>query len=142
MITPATSSEPLPEPDPGTVGDTPEALALFDSYRRLADVFHDVLSEQTLDALLERIADTLAELIPHDDLAIYEADETTAQLWGVFARGAYADEVIADEPFRFGSGASYDQIVRFDHGRDIGARRHQHDARTGVSTDGDDVTGL
>ena len=104
MITPATSSEPLPEPDPGTVGDTPEALALFDSYRRLADVFHDVLSEQTLDALLERIADTLAELIPHDDLAIYEADETTAQLWGVFARGAYADEVIADEPFRFGEG--------------------------------------
>jgi diguanylate cyclase (GGDEF)-like protein len=104
MITPVTSSGPLPEPIPGRAADAPEALALFDSYRRLADVFHDVLSEQSLDALLERIADTLAELIPHDDLAIYAADETTAKLWGVFARGAYADEVIADEPFGFGEG--------------------------------------
>ena len=44
------------------------------------------------------------ELIPHDDLAFYEADEATAQLWGVFARGHYAEEVIADEPFGFGEG--------------------------------------
>ena len=34
----------------------------------------------------------------------YEADETTSQLWGVFARGHYAEEVIADEPFGFGQG--------------------------------------
>jgi hypothetical protein len=45
-------------PEPGVV----------ESYRRLADVFHDVLSEQSLDALLERIADTLGALIPYDDL--------------------------------------------------------------------------
>ena len=102
MITPVTSSGPLPEPIPGRAADTPEALALFDSYRRLADVFHDVLSEQSLDALLKRIADTLDELIPHDDLAFYEADEATSRLWGVFARGHYAEEVIADEPFGFG----------------------------------------
>lgn len=80
------------------------ALALVDSYRRLADVFHDVLSEQSLDALLERIADTVSDLIPHDDLAFYEADETARTLTGVFARGDYADEVIADEPFGFGEG--------------------------------------
>ncbi|MCY7302008.1 MAG: diguanylate cyclase [Thermoleophilia bacterium] len=80
------------------------ALALVDSYRRLADVFHDVLSEQSLDALLERIADTLGDLIPYDDLAFYEADEVTRKLRGVFARGDYADEVIADEPFTFGEG--------------------------------------
>jgi diguanylate cyclase (GGDEF)-like protein len=93
-----------PEPIRGGARDTREALALFDSYRRLADVFHEVLSEQSLDALLKRIADTLGELIPHDDLAVYEADETTSQLWGVFARGHYAEEVIADEPFGFGQG--------------------------------------
>ena len=104
MTTPLTSSTSRPEPIQGRVGDTPEALALFDSYRRLADVFHDVLSEQSLDALLKRIADTLGELIPHDDLAFYEADEATSRLWGVFARGHYADEVIADEPFHFGEG--------------------------------------
>ena len=104
MATPVTSSMPPPEPIRGRASDTQEALALFDSYRRLADVFHEVLSEQSLDALLKRIADTLGELIPHDDLAVYEADETTSQLWGVFASGDYADEVIADEPFGFGQG--------------------------------------
>ena len=104
MATPATSSAPAPEPFRGGAPDTREALALFDSYRRLADVFHEVLSEQSLDALLKRIADTLGELVPHDDLAVYEADEATSQLWGVFARGHYAEEVIADDPFLFGQG--------------------------------------
>ena len=69
-----------PRADPRQGQRPQEALALFDSYRRLADVFHEVLSEQSLDALLKRIADTLGELIPHDDLAVYEADETTSQL--------------------------------------------------------------
>ena len=80
------------------------APALVESYRRLADVFHDVLSEQSLDALLERIADTVSDLIPHDDLALFEADETARELNGVFARGDYADEVLADEPFGYGVG--------------------------------------
>src|SRR5438093_7804636 len=39
---------------------------LVDSYRRLADVFHVVLAEQQLDAVLARIADTLGDLIPFD----------------------------------------------------------------------------
>jgi hypothetical protein len=47
---------------------------LVDSYRRLADVFHDVLSEQRLDSLLERIADTLGDLVPYDTFTIYQAD--------------------------------------------------------------------
>ena len=37
----------------------PDGTALVESYRRLADVFHDVLGEQSLDALLDRIADAL-----------------------------------------------------------------------------------
>ena len=88
----------------GENGTSPASLALVESYRRLADVFHDVLSEQSLDALLERIADTVSELIPHDDLAFYEADEAKLELRGVLARGDYADEVLADEPFAFGQG--------------------------------------
>ncbi len=83
---------------------TEASPAVVESYRRLADVFHDVLSEQSLDALLDRIADTMAELIPHDDLAVYEADEAAGELRGVLARGDYADEVLADRPFRFGEG--------------------------------------
>src|SRR5262245_66470706 len=65
---------------------------LVDSYRRLADVFHHVLSEQSLDTLLDRIADTLAELIPYDTLSIFEANEAQTELVPVLARDAWADE--------------------------------------------------
>jgi len=72
-------------------------------YRRLAEVFHDVLSEESLDALLERIADTLAELIPYEDVHIYEADEAKRELKPVLARSKWADEVMS-ETFSFGEG--------------------------------------
>jgi diguanylate cyclase (GGDEF)-like protein len=72
-------------------------------YRRLAEIFHDVLSEQSLDALLERIADTLAELVPYEDVHIYEADEAKRRLAPVLARSKWADEVMS-ESFAFGEG--------------------------------------
>jgi diguanylate cyclase (GGDEF)-like protein len=76
---------------------TPGAPELVESYQRLADVFHEVLAEQSLDALLVRIADALADLIPHDTLTIYEADETQGVLTAVFARDEYADEIMATQ---------------------------------------------
>src|SRR5436189_1013124 len=77
--------------------------ARVESYRRLADVFHDVLAEQSLDALLDRIADALAELIPHDSLTIYEADEPRRMLVPVWARDKWADKILADRcPFGVG----------------------------------------
>ena len=72
-------------------------------YRRLAEIFHDVLSEQSLDAVLERIADALAVLIPYEDVHIYEADEAKRELSAVLARGEWADEVMS-ESFSFGEG--------------------------------------
>jgi diguanylate cyclase (GGDEF)-like protein len=63
-------------------------------YRRLADVFHDVLSEESLDAVLDRIADTLADLVPHDSLTIYRADEPTRMLVPVLARDRWAEEIL------------------------------------------------
>jgi diguanylate cyclase (GGDEF)-like protein len=68
---------------------------LVESYRRLADVFHEVLAEQSLDALLVRIADTVGDLIPHDTLTIYEADETKRVLKPVLVRDVYADEIMS-----------------------------------------------
>jgi diguanylate cyclase (GGDEF)-like protein len=70
--------------------------ALVESYRRLADVFHEVLAEQSLDALLVRIADTVGDLIPSlDTLTIYEADETKLVLKPVLVRDVYADEIMS-----------------------------------------------
>jgi diguanylate cyclase (GGDEF)-like protein len=77
--------------------------ALVESYRRLADVFHDVLAEQSLDALLDRIAGALADLVPHDSLTIYEADEPRRVLNPVWARDKWADKILADKcPFGVG----------------------------------------
>ena len=77
--------------------------SLVQSYRQLADVFHDILSEHSLDNLLERIADTLAELVPHDTLSIYQADEAQTQLTPVLARDKWADKIM-DSRSAFGEG--------------------------------------
>ncbi|HEY3182755.1 MAG TPA: sensor domain-containing diguanylate cyclase, partial [Gaiellaceae bacterium] len=66
-------------------------------------MFHHVLSEHEPDALLDRIADTLAELMPYNALHIYEADEELGQLVPVLARGGYHDEIMRSRP-RFGQG--------------------------------------
>src|SRR5712691_6719286 len=90
VVRPTPLLRPLPEDAP-----LPTAVPeLVDSYRRLADVFHEVLAEQSLDALLVRIADALHDLIPHDTLTIYEADEAQAVLTPVLARDQWADEIM------------------------------------------------
>ena len=83
-----------------------------DSYRRLADVFHEVLSEETHVSVLERIADTLADILPYDAFTIYQADESRRLLIPVMARDRWADEVMSDRP-RFGEGITGWAI---DHG--------------------------
>jgi diguanylate cyclase (GGDEF)-like protein len=83
--------------------DSPDLGGRVESYRRLADVFHEVLSEQSLDALLERIADTLAEIVPYDTLTIYEADETQQILIPVLARDPLAAKILESRG-RFGRG--------------------------------------
>jgi diguanylate cyclase (GGDEF)-like protein len=76
---------------------------LVDSYRRLADVFHAVLSEQHLDALLDRIADALGDLVPFDAFTIYQADEPRRCLIPLMARDQWAEEIMKDRPL-FGEG--------------------------------------
>jgi len=76
----------------------PSSDALVDSYRRLADVFHEVLSEQTHSTVLERIADSLAAVIPYDAFTIYQADEARRLLIPVMARDRWAEEIMSDRP--------------------------------------------
>jgi diguanylate cyclase (GGDEF)-like protein len=85
----------VPDPAPEEEDAAARAEALVESYRRLAAVFHDVLSEQSPEALLDRIAETLAELVPYQDMHIYEADDTRRELVPVFARGSWAEEVLS-----------------------------------------------
>ena len=100
---PAIPDDARPQRDTQNADDGILAGGGAEPYRRLAEVFHDVLSEQSLDALLERIADTLAELIPYEDVHIYEADEVKRELIPVLARSKWADEVMS-ETFSFGEG--------------------------------------
>jgi diguanylate cyclase (GGDEF)-like protein len=76
---------------------------LVGSYRRLAEVFHVVLSEQELDAVLARIADTLGDLIPFDAFTIYQADESRRVLIPLMSRDKWADEIMNEQP-PFGEG--------------------------------------
>ncbi|MGH2747496.1 MAG: GAF domain-containing protein [Actinomycetota bacterium] len=85
------------DPTPADVG------ARLDSYRRLAGLFHSVLSEQSLDALLELVADTLADLISYDTLTIYEAWEADRILVPVLARDQWAEEILRSRS-KFGKG--------------------------------------
>ena len=88
---------------PYTAADPARLDGLVESYRRLADVYHDILAEQGLDALLERIADTLEELIPHDSLTIYSADEPRRLLLPVLSRDPWADKLLG-HTLSFGEG--------------------------------------
>jgi diguanylate cyclase (GGDEF)-like protein len=97
------SNNPASEARPRPAAEEP-LDPLVESYRRLADVFHEVLSEQSLDDLLERIARTVGELIPYDDITFYEADEAKQELRAVYASGNDAEKVLADAPFSYGVG--------------------------------------
>ena len=62
-----------------------------------------MLSEQSLDTLLDRIADTLDDLVPYDALQIYEADNTRNELIPVLARSEWENEIMRTRP-AFGQG--------------------------------------
>jgi diguanylate cyclase (GGDEF)-like protein len=101
MVRQIAARDPLPGGEQTTGSGRPEALV--ESYRRLAEVFHHVLSEQTLDTLLERIADTLGDLMPYEALHVYEADVEARQLVPVLARSDYQDEIMNSRAL-FGEG--------------------------------------
>ncbi len=76
---------------------------LVASYRRLAEVYHDLLARPTVEALLERVADAVAQLIPCSALVIAEADLDEWVIVPVTARGPWAAEILRLRP-RFGEG--------------------------------------
>ena len=87
--------------DPNLAGRV--GVEAVDSYRRLADIYHHLLSEQSLDALMEMIADVLIDLLPYDTLTIYEADHVNNELVPVFARDSWAEQIMTSR-LAIGSG--------------------------------------
>src|SRR5438477_5235668 len=77
---------PVPPPAPSPGG--------AESYKRLADVFHQLLAEQELDTLLEQVAATLGDIVPYDTLTVYEAEEAARELVAVYARDRWADQIV------------------------------------------------
>ncbi len=118
------------EPDRNGGGNAPaRPEVLVESYRRLAEVFHHVLSEQSLDDLLERIATTLSDLMPYEALHVYEADEPRRELVPVLARSqAYEEEIMRDRP-RFGKGLTGWAV---EHRRPVWTNQAHLDPRSSV----------
>jgi diguanylate cyclase (GGDEF)-like protein len=74
-----------------------------DAYIRLVEVFHRVVAEDASDNPLELIADGLAEFVPYDTLAVYEAREADRLLVPVLARDRWAAEILRSR-IEFGKG--------------------------------------
>ena len=91
LVPEATQATPPPSPPARTDG-------LVDSYRRLAEVFHDVLSEQSLDRAR---ADRRHARRPHPLRRLHDLPGRRgrgALLIPVMARDRWADEIMSDQP--------------------------------------------
>ncbi len=62
----------------------------------LMEAAASVLSAASLEDTLQRMGDRLVDLVPYDDLTLYETDHAQGMLVPAFARGSYIDEVMAD----------------------------------------------
>ena len=74
------------------------------SQRFVWDIAHLLVSEDSPGAVLEAVADALADLVPHDTLTVFELDPVRGTLRPVLCRDAYAAEIMAMDPFPLGEG--------------------------------------
>ena len=77
--------------------------ALVASYERLTALYHDLLGQESLAALLERAAEAVVELVPCSSLLIAEADIEQQVIVPLVVRGAWQEETLKMRP-RFGEG--------------------------------------
>jgi diguanylate cyclase (GGDEF)-like protein len=73
------------------------------SYRQLAEIYHDLLSREGLDQVLERLVKTVRRLIPVTDILIAEADTEQRLLRPLVAEGGWPDGFL-DSTLPFGEG--------------------------------------
>ena len=104
-----------------------ECDALVASYERLTALYHDLLGQESLAALLERAAEAVAELVPCSSLLIAEADVDQQVIVPLVVRGAWQEETLQMRP-RFGEGLIGWAAA---NGRPVLANEAHLDARAG-----------
>ena len=73
------------------------------SYRQLAEIYHDLLSREGLDQVLERLVKTVRGIIPVTDILIAEADTEQRLLRPLVAEGGWPEGFL-DSTLPFGEG--------------------------------------
>jgi diguanylate cyclase (GGDEF)-like protein/excisionase family DNA binding protein len=73
------------------------------SQRQLLAITERLLVQREQGAVFEAIADTLADVVPHDTLTIYLVDNEAGCLVPILARDEYAEQILATRP-EIGSG--------------------------------------
>lgn len=73
------------------------------SYRQLAEIYHDVLSREGLDQVLDRLVKTVRHLIPVASILIAEAQTDQGMLVPIVAEGGWPDGFLGSK-LPFGEG--------------------------------------
>jgi diguanylate cyclase (GGDEF)-like protein len=81
------------------------------SQRQLLAITERLLVHRERTAVFEAVADTLAEVVPHDTLSIYLVDAAAGCLVPILARDEYADQILATRP-KLGAGITGDVIAK------------------------------
>jgi diguanylate cyclase (GGDEF)-like protein len=97
------------------------------SYKHLAQIYHDLLSLDSLDELLERLVGTVRRLIPVSSVLIVEADTPRRELIPLRADGVWPED-FAEQRLPFGEGL-IGLAVR--HGKPILTNEAHRDPRAG-----------
>jgi diguanylate cyclase (GGDEF)-like protein len=97
----------------------------------LMDAAAAVLTADSLEQTLTRVADRLGGLVPYDDLSLYEIDHGARMFVPLFARGSYTSEVMAD---RF-------PVTEGITGATLRAGRARTIARTDLDPDAETIPG-
>src|SRR5207248_185679 len=78
---------------------------------QLLAITERLLAQRERGAVFEAIADTLADVVPHDTLTIYLVDNNEGCLVPILARDQYAEQILASRP-ALGSGITGDVIAK------------------------------
>ena len=83
----------------------------------LMDAAAAVLTADSLEQTMRRVAERLGGLVPYDDLTLYEIDRAAGLFIPLFAYGSYTEQVMADS-FPLGQGIT-GATLRDGHARNI-----------------------